>query len=367
MTPMVRSVECINFKYGCNKFIVTDFKKPVKLFSSQQKIAFMKNPCLIALVLIVPLASFGDTIFDDTTFSTGGSTYDATATPPTATSTSYENWETGHTPQGSIAANALNFQTASGTSGFSEIEALFTSSPVTLATVGDYVDVTITFKDSSNVLLTSGNINSQMDIGLYYSGGVSPSQGGNLSAGTAATGGANGYVGYVGRIFLNGNANVITRPVQSGAGNNSSDQDLLFDGGSGNATYANPTGTSVGTTGSQSLTGLTQGNTYTEFLQMTLSAGNTLTITNALFGGTGLGGTLLAYDGVTASSPSTEEFDALAFGYRYDSTTTATSGLSVSEISVSDLIQIVPEPTVFALSAFGGLGLLAMRRWKRRK
>lgn len=180
----------------------------------------MKRVFLVALTLATPLAVMADTVFSDTFGS--GSTINGTPTAPTANSAAYQNWSQGANPANfSIGPGALHFEGRTTTSVFAEVQAQFASTPVALATVGDYVDLNLVFTDSLNVLLAGQNASSQLTIGLYNSGGVLPLTGARLDGNAFATGGAAGYLGYIGRLFLNGNANIITRPVQSGGANSS--------------------------------------------------------------------------------------------------------------------------------------------------
>ncbi len=320
----------------------------------------MKRLSLIALAFAAPFAVMADTVFSDTFGS--GSTINGTPTAPTATTAAYQNWSQGANPASySIASGALHFAARNTASVFSEVQAQFASTPVTLATAGDYLDLTLVFTDTSNVLLSGQNASAQLDIGLYNSSGVLPLQGGRLDTATSATGGAAGYVGYIGRLFLNGNANVITRPAQT-AGFANTNQDLLFNN-AGSGAFKDPTGVQIGsTTATGFTTGLTQGSQYTLDYKLALSASG-LVVTESLYDGNN---TLLASQTDTASGATlvTSSIDSLAFGWRRTATAAASS-LDVNSILVTDLIQQVPEPGSAVLFC-GGVGLLAVvRRFRR--
>jgi len=326
----------------------------------------MKRLFLVALSLVAPLTVMGDTVFSDTFGS--GSTINGTPTAPTASTAAYQNWSQGAVPAGyTIASGDLHFAARNTASVFAELQAQFTSTPITLATIGDSVDLTIVFTDTANILNSADNTSAQLTVGLYNSGGVLPLTGSRLDSGSAATGGAAGYLGYIGRMYMNGNSSILTRPAQSG-GATSTDQELLFNN-AGTGAFNSPTATAVpGNAFTPGVTtSLANGSTYTLNYQITLSAASTLTISNALYSGSSVAGTPLFTDIATASGATllTTNFDALAFGWRHTGPGEASS-VDISSITVNDLIQAVPEPTVFALSAFGGLGLLVMRRWQRR-
>lgn len=319
----------------------------------------MKRAFLVALTLATPLAVMADTVFSDTFGS--GSTINGTPTAPTANTAAYQNWSQGAVPAGfSINPNALHFTGRTTTSVFAEVQAQFASTPVTLVTVGDYVDLTLVFTDTLNVLLAGQNSSSQLTIGLYNSGGVLPLTGARLDAAGFPTGGAAGYLGYIGRLMLNGNASIITRPVQSG-GANSSDQDLLFNNAGGGA-FNSPTAAQIGTTTATGFTtGLTQGSQYTLDYRLTLS-GAGLDITESLYDSSS---TLLATQTQTASGGTflTSSIDSLAFGWRRSGPDSQGSSVDLNSILVT---TNVPEPTTLALSVLGGLGLLALRNRKQR-
>jgi hypothetical protein len=306
------------------------------------------------------------TIFDDTFGAgNGDSTQSAAPADPTATSTAYEYFQQGGNPTAPTFPSAGDYHVAgrSTTSSISENEALFTSSPITLATAGDYLDLAITFTDTTQIYTAGGTIN----IGMFNSGGSKPAQGTRLDAAGEGTGGAVGWIGYVGRIGDTGAASQIyTRPAQgAGTANVNQSQDVLFNGASGSSTFNNPSGSTVGSSGAMFGAGLIQGDVYTLQLRYTVAANGGLTILDSLYNGTTDTGTAIYSQTDSTSATALEySYDALAFGWRYNGTSSANVA-DFNQILVTDDIQATPEPTTLALGS-AGLGLLGLFRFRRR-
>jgi hypothetical protein len=295
------------------------------------------------------------TVFSDT-FGNGSTVQQAPSTP-TASSTTYEWFQQGATPTTpTIAAGDLHFAGRTTASSIAEAQALFTTTPVTLTTVGQSLNLTIVFNDTQNIFPTGSA--STINVGLYNSGGSAPVTGVRLDSTGSGTGGAVGWNGYVGRIAGTGgpNSSIITRPPQgAGLTNPNQSQDALFNGASGSSTYNNPTGTLIANSGGAFAAGLTAGNTYTLSYTITLTAPGTVEIDNNLYNGgaVDINNLLFSQTGSTSTSPITS-YDAFAFGWRFNSTSAANS-VDVSSINVTT--GVVPEPSAFAL---GGLGLAAL-------
>src|SRR3954471_2448129 len=68
---------------------------------------------------------------------------------PTATSTTYEIAATKNAPAATVSGGHFKFGLPSTSSAFVEAEARFASTPVTLNSVGDFVDLNIGFTDTS--------------------------------------------------------------------------------------------------------------------------------------------------------------------------------------------------------------------------
>jgi polygalacturonase len=251
---------------------------------------------------------------------------------PTATATSYEvlsskPWN----PTPGISAGHFQFGIGTTTSGCIEVQALFTNSPVALMNNGDTLSLTVTFTNTSGLLTQS----SAMGFGLYHSGQNFPVPGGLNGTATSsltgnATGNAQTWMGYVGQLAFTGSSSqILTRSSQTGTANNN--QDLVTTGSS--ASYSYPAGSTVGTASSVALVA---GNPYTELLTLTLTATNTLAITNLLYSGTNTNGTLLSQFGAAASGGTylTNTFDALAVGWRATANTFATA-IDINQIAVN--------------------------------
>lgn len=322
----------------------------------------------LALTSSFPLVvSAQTTVFSDT-FDSGSTAQSATPASPTANSTAYEYFQQGGNPATpTVAAGDLHLAGRTTSSSISEAEALFTATPVTLATVGDWIDLTVVFTDTQNIF-PNGSA-STLNVGLYNSGGVTPHQGVRLDSTSAETGGSQGWNGYVGRIGGTGGAasSIYTRAAQTANGTSSQDQDLLFNGASGSAAYNSPAGTTLGS-GTQFAAGLTAASVYTLDFQISLSDAGTLTISNALYsGGVVDSANLLSSEIGTATGTNllTSSFDGFAMGWRYNSTSAANS-IDVSSISVADSIQTVPEPGTLALIGTGVVFAAACYRRSRK-
>ena len=328
----------------------------------------MRTVGLIVIALALPLVSSAQTVvFDDVLFGHTDTTdtYEsATPQAPTSSSTAFEYFQQGGSPNGGFLPGDFQLDGRTTSSSSSELQALFTTTPVTLATVGDYINFTITYVNTLNTF--PSNSASTLNIGLYNSGGSAPAQGTRLDASGEGTGGAVGWLGYVGRIVSTNTAvsSIYTRPAQgAGVTNPNQSQDVLFNGASSTSSYSNPMGSTLGTS-SPYINGLTGLQTYTLQLQISLSAPGTLTINNAIYSGSGDDPANLLYSQIASTDTSlTTSFDALAFGWRYNSTS-GPSRVDVDEIKVTDLVQSVPEPSVMALSGIAFAGLVARLRRK---
>ncbi|HLP78168.1 MAG TPA: MBG domain-containing protein, partial [Candidatus Paceibacterota bacterium] len=281
-------------------------------------------------------------VFDDV-FST--STLNSkTSAAPDGTSASYELISSkAWNPAPSCSAGHLKFGISPTTSGCIEVQGLFAGSPVTLATIGDNISLVVTFTNTSGLLTQAG----AMGFGLYC-GGTNPVAGGlngvaTTSYTTNAIGNAQTWAGYVGQLaFTNAASQILTRLPQTGPGNNNQDAVTT---GSGSSSYTAPPGTTVGSASAASSVVLTAGGVYTEVLSITLTATNTLAITNFLYAGTDTNGTLLSQFGGIASGATyvTNSFDALAVGWRATTNTSATA-IDINKITVN--ITLSMETTV---------------------
>ena len=278
----------------------------------------------------------------------------ASPAAPTSTSTNYDVLSTK-----SATASAINNGTgdltlklnSATTSGFVEMEALFSTDPTpfALTNTGDTIEYDVTFKDTANLL--AGGTSSGIYFGLYNSeGGTYPDSGLNNSglsttSGSAyATGGTVNWEGYVGDFIMTGGSNKInTRPQQTGAGTTSANQDLLGNN-FGSGAYNNPTGVQVGSTESSTIS-LTTGNTYTADMLITLLSSGQLSIQDTLYNGAGTGGTTVQSQTVTTTATNylVDSFDGLAFGQR-NSGTSLDPTADITGISV-DYTAALPEPT----------------------
>jgi hypothetical protein len=320
----------------------------------------LKSSYSIALALTVVCglsllsrpASAQTTVFNDN-FS-NGSTVGGGNSPggtPTASSTSYD------IASGKLATSTganpgdLNVGLPATSSGFLEVQALFTSTPVTLATTGDYIDFTMTFTNTASVL-NSGLTGDQFWIGLYNSGGSAPLTGLQNSLGASnVAGGTQNWEGFPDLIGIGGaKSQFFTRSNQTVA---ASDQYVL-------SNYANPKGNQVGNTGTATAGfGFNNGSLYTVDYRITLSAPGQLTLSDAIYNGSGTNSpSLFSQSGanVTGSNLLTSSFDGLAFGWLEKGAPIST--LDANLITITDSIT-VPEPSSILL-ALAGLGTLMM-------
>ncbi|HLP75938.1 MAG TPA: PEP-CTERM sorting domain-containing protein [Candidatus Paceibacterota bacterium] len=325
-----------------------------------------RSPLLAPVAFAGLLASTGQSAMGQTTILndmfTGGNT------------TGYTIAATKNAPAPSFASGHYTYGLPSTSSAFVETQARFTGTPVSLASSGDYINLRITFVDTSGVLAASG-ANGSLNVGLYNTGGVDPlstlAASGLSAATTYNRGGAQLWQGYMGRVLQSGTAGIYTRSQQNavtdGTGNdNNGNQDLLFTG-AGTGTYKNPTGTPLGT--QTAAVSLTAGSQYTLNYRITLSAPDQLTLAYDLYSGADTTGTSLFSQSATASGANllTTSFDGLALGWRYAGTTgDPASSLDLNQVLVTASVSAVPEPSSFTLFGLGLLGLPMMRRFCRR-
>ena len=220
----------------------------------------------------------------------------------------------------SIGSGHFNLITANTSSGNLDAQALFTKYPISLVTLGDYIELTYTFNDTRGILQSDTSASGALFMGLFNSFGVAPQSGtaalalqnGGFTGGltTANTGGTQGWVGYHSELYNISTSRIFTRPAQTGVDNNN--QNLLF-----SSLITSPGGANGGGITSSSLN-LVPGSAYTVQLRITLSAAGQLTASNAIYAGVDTTGTRLTNMIwlVTGANVLTTNFDSLAIGYR---------------------------------------------------
>jgi pectin methylesterase-like acyl-CoA thioesterase len=314
----------------------------------------MKSFFLLGVVslLVAPLVAMGQTtVFQDTFQSGNLSTLNPTAASPgtlTANRTAYEIASTKNASTTTVVAGALTLSTAATGSGYTEAQALFTTTPVTLSAAGQYIEFYYTFTNTANVFNGTAAANMEVVLGLYNSGGSAPTNGtllwnGGLVSGstTAVNGGCKGWVGYTADFGYSYASAISSRPAQAGA--NNVNQALGYN--SGYASGANVTTMAAVT----SQPTLTVGNAYTMHMRIYWVNSTTLAITNTLYNGAGIGGTIFSASGwagqfgAQASSALTMTFDALEVGIRPNGSSATT--LPISSITVAKYIPTAPTIT----------------------
>ena len=315
----------------------------------------MRRAFLFTCLLLVPsVVSAQNIVFSDN-FST--STLDsATPAAPTANSTAYQviGSKAMNPNPPTIAPGDLRYGIAATTGGGVEVQALFTTTPITLANPGERIQLRVVFNNTLGLL----NLASSMSVGLFNAGQVGPVPGGllgnaNSSFTTAPYGYAQNWQGYFGQIANNVSSQstrFMDRKMQTGADNRN--QVTVI---SGSTIYgpANPVPVTIGSNGAQ-INPLALGAQYTEVLRFTRLDTGALQLENYIYdAGNNLLGSLMATTGTT---PLTYTFDALAIGWRATANGTATT-IDISSIQVE-----VPEPSSLALVGLGATALLILRR-----
>lgn len=307
---------------------------------------------LMSAVLLAGLTAGAATIFSEG-FS-GSTVMSATPAAPTATTTDYAVMSSKNAT-GSSIGSTLDLSMPSTSSGFAEMQALFTTTPVTLG-AGESITLQMSFKPTG-LLISSAN--QSINFGLYNSGGSGPVPGGGMANGGMSSsltnyvsGYAQNWAGYVGRLGGGGNASsLITRDPQTDTVNEN--QDALFNNAGGGA-FDNPSGQTLTSPGVETI--LTDGQDYTLTLTV-LNSGSDVQVTEAIYSGIGTGGASIY--SLTGTAPVGYEyttFDALAFGYRGISG--STMHLDISALSV----DVIPEPATIGLVGLFGAGILFIRR-----
>jgi hypothetical protein len=329
----------------------------------------MKRLTLIALTFGTPLAVLAQTIVFNDQFTSGNDQFNpATGNAPNNVNAATGNSSTYWAPfsaksllGSTIAANNFNLQFAAATtSGYGEVQALFTSTPVTLAAAGQWLNLTVVFTDAGGTLLPAST-GSYLWDGLYNSGGSAPLTPQGSAVNFQQTGGAAGWMGYIGKVTASGgNSALYARQSQALA--STGNQDVVGNNTS-NGNDNQPIPTQLGSTAlTASTVTLSSGAQYTLSLGV-LNTGSGLVISNALYTGVGVGGTLVGGSYTYGSTNSFEAtFDALAIGFR---------NITVSQIPDMDINQVeviadVPEPASAVMFGFGALALaMSYRRIRR--
>ncbi len=283
---------------------------------------------------------------------THGSTTNQLSVPggtPTASFTSYDIAAPKNATASTVSPNLLHLAlNGATTSGFFEAQALFTTNPVSLNAIGDYIEIDVVFTNTTGTIFTGTASGSSLWLGLFnsdsvpgtitnypVSGAALTSSGLTAGSGSAfALGNCGSWQGYVGQILSNSTSHVINRPIQNGVGTTSANQDLLGNA-AGTGCFGNP-GATFTSNGGTSNTLINVGGVYTLALRITLSGQQVLTISNSVFQGPDTTGPA-AYSQVTTNVSGTSfltgAFDGMGIGLRSTSLSGSAGVIPIMDIS----------------------------------
>jgi hypothetical protein len=311
----------------------------------------LHNYLSLAVALGAPLSALAQTTVLSDTF--GSDTLNpASYVNPTSTSTTWDTTGNKTTTTSSISAGNLIQGTVS-TGSVTEADALFTTSPITLGSSGQYVQVQYTFTGTSLSASAGYTL-----VGLFDSNGSKPLTGlTNYATVGGFAGGVTGWTGYNGGLAVASGSSsdkVYARPTQAVATYN---QDLLY-GGLGTA-YGSPV--QVGTSNSTK-PALADSTQYTVTYKVAYTSPTADTVTYNIYSGVGTGGTdLLTGTEIQSSGNVTTVFDGVSVGF-YNKSAASTS-IDIQDVIVTTNVSIVPEPATYALLlGVFGLGIAAYRR-----
>jgi len=301
-----------------------------------------KIPILLLVSTLTAVTTApAETVLFEEGFS-GSTVMSASPAEPTSNTTDYAVLSSKNAT-GSSIGSTLVLNLASGTSaGFAEMQALFTTNPVTLG-AGEWITLEMTFQGTL-LLDKSDGTTQTLNVGLYNSGGSYPVPGGQManagmgSGTTFVNGNAQNWEGYVSRVgCLNGgnSSRIMTRDPQTKT--TVENQDVLFDN-AGTGAYDTPTGQSFGS--GLSNTSLSDGVDYTLAFKV-LNSGTNIQVSEEIFQGVGtIGVSVYSASGTAPLGYEYTTFDSLAFGARFSAPTPpsiAVSKLSVTKYDVLDL------------------------------
>ncbi len=318
----------------------------------------LKLTTQIAVVMFVTMMAtmtgLSQTTFFSDTFN-NGSTLNSTVTPPpdpTVNSANYNIVANGPiTPAASITPGNLLFGSSSNSaSGVVEVQAMFSTNPIVLASNTDYITIAVTFTNQSILAVGRG----YLGMGLYNTGASTnyPVPGGFTNEAVATTTYALNncqlWQGYFGEQTYSANKEeIFDRPMQT-AGANSTDQELLTTG-SGN--YSSQTPSPGGVSGSPTVgvnSILTNG-TYVDVLTITLVTQTSMAITNWMYTNSINPANLITNVGGIATNGTflTSGFNALAFGWYQKVAAPADNAAGIESINIyGQSTAITGPPTI---------------------
>jgi len=310
----------------------------------------------IAMVMFVTalatVTGLSQTSFFSDTFNNGSTVNSNAPAAPTINSASYEVITCAATTNNpnppTITPGNFVFGCGSTSSGVSEMQAMFSSTPINLTSNSDYITMVIVFTNQS--LNTASR--AYLAVGLYNTGAPTnfPVAGGmNGTETSASTGnalnGAQLWQGYFGQQTYSANKNEITaRQAQSGVDNTS--QELLTTG-SGTYSFQHPTGPEVGSSVTVGANATMTSATYTEVFTITLVSPTSLAITNWLYAGANTNsGILVTNMGGVASGSTflTTSFNALAMGWYQKVATTLPNIVGIESINIFGQSTLITGP-----------------------